>query len=166
VRQADIVRYDFGLLPAPSAGDNGVSAIELVAPSWLGGDGMQYRLAYANPARRLEYAESRWVAPPAELLRLSLQRRLAAGAGRCRLHVDIDDMAQIFDSAETAHLVLEGRAVLLLGQEIIGRKLVALSAEAPSADAKGGVAAAGGLVRNLGDQLAEWLAAYAARCRG
>jgi len=165
-RQPDIARYDLGPPPTPFGGDSGVVAIELVAPSWLGGDGMQYRLAYANPARRLEYAESRWVAPPADLLRQSLQRRLTAGAGRCRLRFDVDEWVQIFDSPETAHLALEGRAALFAGKDVLGRKPVAFSVATSSADAKGGVAAAAAVAQTLGDELGVWLAAYADRCRG
>jgi cholesterol transport system auxiliary component len=165
VRQVDVSRYDLGPLALPLAADSGVAAVEVIAPSWLGSDGMEYRLAYADAGRRLEYAESRWAAPPAELLRQGLQRQLA-GAGRCRLRLDLDEFVQVFDSPQAGRLVLESRATLFAGQEVVARKLVAVSPATPSADAKGGVAAAAAAVRTLGDELAAWLVAYAERCRG
>ncbi len=165
VRQADVGRYDLGPLALAPAGDSGVAAVEVTAPSWLGGDGMEYRLGYANAARRLEYAESRWAAPPAELLRLGLQRRLA-GVGRCRLRLDLDEFVQVFDSPETGRLALEGRATLFAGQEPVARRAFALAPAMPSADARGGVVAAVAAARTLGDELVLWLAAYGDRCRG
>ena len=72
----------------------------------LNGPAMHYRLAYAEPLRRLTYAESRWAAPPAELLQAFLERRFfafpdadASGNG-CRLELVIDEFEQRFEGQD------------------------------------------------------------------
>jgi cholesterol transport system auxiliary component len=62
---------------------------------------MHYRLAYAEPLRRQSYRESRWAAPPAELLESVLKRRHAAAEANgpgCRLHLVLDEFEQRFDA--------------------------------------------------------------------
>ena len=64
VRRPDQARFDLGpaIIGPPLA--VGVVAVTMEAPSWLAGSAMQYRLAYAEPVRRREFADSRWAAPP------------------------------------------------------------------------------------------------------
>jgi cholesterol transport system auxiliary component len=94
-----------------------------------------------------------------------LQRRLA-GAGRCRVRLDVDEFIQVFDSPATGRLTLDGRATLFLGQDAVARRSVAIRPAMPSPDAKGGVAAAVVAAQTLADELAAWLVSYADRCRG
>lgn len=162
-RSVELARFDLGP-PSAAVSRGTLAAVEVAAPSWLAGSNMQYRLLYAEPTRRFDYAESRWAAPPAELLRQALERRFAAdGAGRCRLHVEIDEWVQVFDSAQSSRLVLAGRAVLLGSPEVLARRSFSLSTAAPSADARGGVGASTAAVNALGDELAAWLASVG-RC--
>lgn len=163
--QGNVARFDFGPVSAGKAADMSVAAVEVIAPSWLAGSGMQYRLSYVDPARRLEYVESRWAAPPAELLRQALVRRFAGhGGGRCRLHVELDELVQVFDSPTSSGLMLAGRAVLLASPEVTARRSFVLAPAAPTADARGGVAAAAAAVSALGDEMAAWIA-QTERCR-
>lgn len=163
-RPAEPARFDFG--PAAIDGSPpGVAAVEVGAPSWLAGSTMQYRLSYAEPTRRFDYADSRWAAPPAELLGLTLERRLAGpAAGRCRLRIELDELVQDFDQPNASRLVLVGRAVLLGSPEVLARRSFAFAPAAPTADAKGGVAAATTAVKALGDDMAAWVAGID-RCR-
>jgi cholesterol transport system auxiliary component len=170
-RLANGPRFDFG--PAAGAVGTagaagvamGIAAVEVNAPTWLGDGAMQYRLLYAEPAQRREYAENRWVARPGELLEQSLARRLAAPAvGRCRLRVELDEFIQVFDSAASSRLLVSGRAILYVGVEASAGRSFALDRPAPSADAKGGVAAASAAVAALGDELAQWVS-QSGKCR-
>jgi cholesterol transport system auxiliary component len=104
-------RYDLGLPGAPAARIP-VSAVESSAASWLAGTDMQYRLLYADPQRRLAYAEAQWAAPPAELLGQTL-RRQADGTGNCRLRVMLDELEQDFDTPERSTVRLDVRTRLL-----------------------------------------------------
>lgn len=127
---------------------------------------MQYRLLYADMARRGEYAESRWAAPPAKLLRQAMERMLApTGVGRCRLRIDLDEFVQVFDSPANSRFVLDGRATLFAGQNVLDRRSFNLSEAAPTSDATGGAAAAAAAAKALGDELAPWLGARRGYCR-
>lgn len=166
VRQADTAIYDLGgAAPAPAHAVVGLAAVDVSAPSWLAGTAMQYRLRYADAARRQNYAASRWAAPPAELLARLLDRRLVDGQGRrCWLRVEVDELAQVFETPGTSRLVLEGRAILMAGRERRASRAFAFAVDTATADARGGVAAAAQAARQLADELAGWLPAVADRC--
>lgn len=122
---------------------------------------MQYRLLYAANQRRQNYAESRWVAPPAELVGHALRKRMLSGeaGGACRLRVDLDEFAQLFDSASASRVVLEARVQLVApsGGDILARRSFSLTRPAASADAGGGVAALTAAVEGLSAELHDWL---------
>lgn len=163
--QGDVARFDFGPRTTMPVNQIGIARIDVTTPAWLGGSAMEYRLLYADAARRLEYSESRWAAPPAELLKQSLEHRLAAGGGRCRLRIDLDEFIQVFDSPQSSRVVVEGRVTLLMDQDVLGERGFGLSPTAPAANAKGGVVAAAVAINTLGDDLATWLAGHVGRCR-
>lgn len=169
VRTAEPVRYDFGSSGASIAEAGAVmplplAAIEVQTASWLAGTAMHFRLAYAEPLRRQSYGESRWAAPPAELLEVFLKRRLAlapsgsSGAG-CRLELVLDELEQRFDGPQQSRLVLEARAVLtpLRGSEILSRRVFLIAQQAATADAGAGAAAARQSVQALAADLGNWL---------
>lgn len=165
LRPAAPAEYDFGPLPAVAAAAVPIR-VGVTAPSWLSGTAMHYRLLHDAPAQRHAYAESRWAAPPAELLRLQLQRRLAGGGADipagCRFRVDLVEFEQVFTAPAASHVRLAARArsgpAVQLGIDI--------EEAAPTPDARGGVAAAGRAVERLAARLAQWLAtpAVAAQC--
>jgi cholesterol transport system auxiliary component len=117
---------------------------------------MQYRLGHADAARRQDYAASRWAAPPAELIERALARPVAS-TGNCRLSVALDEFIQVFDSPQSSRMVLEARVSLLAGQQAIAQRAFAVAPAAPSADARGGVAAAAMAVPALATEMAQWL---------
>ncbi|MBX3646065.1 MAG: membrane integrity-associated transporter subunit PqiC [Rhodocyclaceae bacterium] len=160
---SSIAYYDLGAVqPAPN---NRIVAslrsIDVFAVSWLDSSAMQYRLLYAANQRRQNYAESRWVAPPAELLGHALRKRMLSGSasGACRLRVDLDEFAQFFDSAKASRVELEARVQLAepTGGEILARRSFSLSRPAASADARGGAAALAGAVEAFSTELHDWL---------
>ena len=160
---SSIAYYDLGAVqPAPN---NRVVAslrsIDVFAVSWLDSSAMQYRLLHAANQRRQNYAESRWVAPPAELLGHALRKRMLSGeaGGACRLRVDLDEFAQVFDSAKASRVVLEARVQLVepTGGEILARRSFSLARPAASADASGGVTAFAGAVEAFSTEMHDWL---------
>lgn len=167
VRTTEAVRYDFGqvsggAVPMPLP----LAAVNVRTASWLAGTAMHFRLAYAEPLRRQTYAESRWVAPPGELLANLLQRRLASvatapGAAGCRLQLVVDEMEQRFSDTHGSQAIIELTAQLYpaRGSDVLVRR--ALRSERPAAtpDARGGAAATRDAALALGDELAAWLAA-------
>jgi cholesterol transport system auxiliary component len=165
VQRADVTRFDFGPRTVSPVADTGISGVDVVTPSWLSGSTMQYRLLYFEAARRLDYAESGWVAPPAELLKQSLKHRLAVGVGRCRMRIELDEFIQIFDSPQSSRFLMEGRATLFADQSVVAGRAFNLARPASTADAKGGVAAASVADMALGDELTVWASGYLDRCR-
>jgi cholesterol transport system auxiliary component len=164
-KQPEAAHFDFGPLRAAAVATVGVASIDVTAPSWLAGSGIQYRLAHVDATRRHEYGESRWAAPPGELLERALENRLAGTSeGRCRLHIELDEFIQAFDSATSSRWQLAARGTLQAGTMVLARRSFVASAPAASADAKGGVAAAAATVAELGDHLTEWIA-QTPRCR-
>jgi cholesterol transport system auxiliary component len=160
---SSVAYYDLGAVqPAPN---NRIVAslrsIDVFAVSWLDSSAMQYRLLYAANQRRQNYADSRWVAPPAELLGHALRKRMLSGetGGACRLRVDLDEFAQVFDSAKASHVLLEARVQVVApsGGDILARHSFSLSRPADSADASGGVAALTGAVEAFSTELHDWL---------
>jgi cholesterol transport system auxiliary component len=162
-RSGDAARFDFGpMSAAPGLGAISLGDIEVRAPTWLDTSAMQYRLAYGEAAQRRSYADSRWVAPPAALIEQALQQRFltaAAPAGGCRLHLEMDEFIQEFSSATASQARLEVRAWLLPPRDRmpLARHAFVVVEPAPSADARGGVAAAAKTVAALGDKLRAWL---------
>ena len=175
VPKAEPASYDLGAVAvAWHSGSHGVRGVGVFAPSWLGGTAIAYRLLYADPLRRQVYAHSRWAAPPAALIERLLNRQTAAG-GACRLRLDVDDLAQVFDTPQTSRTLLDVRAALVAPDRdtVLARKAFSLAEPAPTADARGGVAATAAAVTALGGALDAWLAqlarehpAIAQRCRG
>lgn len=160
---SSVAYYDLGTVqPAPN---NRVVAslrsIDVFAVSWLDSSAMQYRLLYAANQRRQNYAESRWVAPPAELLGHALRKRMLSGeaGGACRLRIDLDEFAQVFDSAKASRVVLEARVQLVepAGGDILARRNFSLTRPAASADAGGGVAALAAAVEAFSAEMHDWL---------
>ncbi len=133
------------------------------APTWLDNSSMQYRLAYAGPERRYAFAESRWVAPPSELIESVLVRNQVVRRGRgegqaCQLRLELDEFVQRFETAANSQSVLEIRATLVRRRELLplAGQTFRYTSEA-GADARGGVAAHAAMVARLSTELARWL---------
>jgi cholesterol transport system auxiliary component len=162
VRQNEAAVFDFGASATGWAAPP-LQRVDVAAPSWLGTTAMQYRLAYNDGARRRAYVESRWAAPPAELLEQALRRRAVAAGGAaalpCRLRLELDELVQTFDAPQASRLVLAARARLMCrGEQAQAGRSFTVERPAGS-DAPGGVAAAAAAVQELGNQLAAWVAA-------
>jgi len=177
--KAEVAYFDLGSIVAgnspatPRAPHTLVlRGVDVVAPSWLATSAMQYRLAYTGGARRQSYGESRWVAPPAELLENILRRRTetdaSASISGCRLRVDLDEFIQVFDAPNQSRSLIEARLSLLgaRGDSSLGRRVLSLSKAAQSPDALGGVAAFATLSSDAASEISVWLAQLAKESPG
>jgi len=166
VQITEMVRYDFGNLAGKASQLRvPIAAVDVQASSWLSGPDMHFRLAYAEPLRRRSYTESRWAAPPAELLEAFLKRRMVFGqpdfgGSGCRLHLVLDELEQRFDDPQSSQMVLEVHALLKpwRGAEVLSRRAFLIRKPAAGPAAPGGAAAAGESVQVLADELGGWLA--------
>ncbi|MCF8178834.1 MAG: ABC-type transport auxiliary lipoprotein family protein, partial [Sulfuritalea sp.] len=164
-RTLEPIQYDLGDLSGKWSGSRvPIAAVDVQAASWLAGQDMHFRLAYQEPLRRQSYVESRWVAPPSELLERFLRRRIVfgqsgqSGAG-CRLQLVLDELEQRFDDPRSSKIVLEVRAQLSPSRspEILSRQAFLIQRPAPEAVARGGVAAARDAAQGLVTELGNWL---------
>ncbi|MBR0565278.1 membrane integrity-associated transporter subunit PqiC [Azoarcus sp. L1K30] len=158
-----VALFDLGLTE-PLAVADGVapSQIQVVSPSWLASSAMQYRLLWDQPARRRVFVESRWVATPSELVGRSLERALLGTNARpneCRLKIELDEFAQVFETADKSRVELVARATWLAarGERPLARRSFQLSADSQPANAEQGVAVYRNLSAQLARQLADWL---------
>lgn len=136
-----------------------VAAIMVSAPSWLAGRDMHYRLAWRSGSQRMAYAESRWSAPPAEMLQVDLRRRIAlTGASTCRVHVELDEFIQHFDAPDRSQVRLAASVRLLAARaDLVRARLHVDLEEAGGRDAASGVTAYSRLSERLAQQLSAWL---------
>lgn len=155
--------FDLGLGdPVRSALHVAPERIVVRAPSWLSGAAMQYRMDYQQPTSRQVYSESRWVAEPAEMLRLSLDRALNPDGtvqGECQLLVELDEFVQVFEAPQTSYAQLTARASLLAPRTdaAFARRSFVVREPSPTADAEGGVLAHRRATERLAEGLSSWL---------
>jgi cholesterol transport system auxiliary component len=142
----------------------------IVAPGWMDGSSMYYRLTYRSATNPLPYANSRWVMSPAALLTQRLRWLLGggsegdgAGAGSSGqiyvLRGELVEFEQIFDRPDRSRGVLRLRATLE-GQRDGHRSQRTFEIEklAPTPDAAGGVKALSLCADELSNSVTEWVA--------
>lgn len=160
---------------APAAHAPAAATLRLArigVPAWLDGTGMYYRLAYRHDDRIAAYADSDWVAPPADMLEALLRNTLAAGGGwravvgpgnpaqaDSTLRVRIDDFSQVFASPRDSVGRLEATVTLLdgRGDTIVAQRPFRIEVAAPGADAAGGAAALDRASRQFAAAVRAWL---------
>lgn len=144
----------------PAALRSPAVSLEVRAPAWLDGPGIDYRLAYADPSRLREYALARWAGPPAQLIQWRLMRDLGFSAHgqvqtRCLVRLELETFAQVFETAQQSSGLLRARLQWLDRQRtVLDEQWIEISEAAPSADVAGGVFALRATVDRLAGQIA------------
>ncbi len=169
--------YDFGPPPASSVGETArplrqpLLVYDVHAPAWMDVPSIHYRLAYEDAARPLAYANSRWVMPPSSLLGSRLRQRLASvSRGGILLpaegvraphsvRVELDEFAQIFDSAERSRAVVRMRVTLTGNRNVVAQRSFNVEQPVLSANAQGGVRALIAASDAAIAQITDWLTA-------
>ena len=142
---------------------------DLLAPEWLSGTGIPYRLNYEAAARTQTYGLSRWVAPPAALLSERLRSRFSAVVrgvvGRADgvradylLRVELEDFSQSFDAPRSGRVVLRARASLVSvpARALMAQREFAYDRPSPTPDAAGAVQALGEASDAFTEDLVAW----------
>lgn len=170
--------YDFGLPVSALAGQGGAGAeamslaVDVHTPPWFDSPGIDYRLAYDDPLKRREYADSRWAANPGQLLTQRLRQQLgapdAAGAAEaCTLRIELQEFSQVFDSPQHSRALLQATAILTdATRRVIAERRFVTEKNAATPDARGGVGALVETGNALGQQLADWLGTLNAQSAG
>ena len=166
------VRYDLG--PAASAVTAGtgpaLKVLDVAAPDALDTDKFVYRLAYADAQRMAVYRDSRWTAPPAQLLTQRLRGALSSrgtvleGADGVRaptLKVDLSEFEQVFDGQSQSHGAVTARATLMQDGKVLGQRTFVARAPSSTPDAAGGARALAAASDELVSQIAAWVGVQA-----
>jgi cholesterol transport system auxiliary component len=150
--------FDLGIdAPGASLPPVRVAPVRAVAP--FEGMDMLYRLAWRNAAEIAAFANSRWVAPPAELLRKQLLRAANEGAGKCGLEVEIQEFTQVFSSKEASDARLELRAWLAGASGRVASRGWSIVEPNAGADAISGAAAFARAADRAVGEIGRWIAA-------
>jgi len=159
--QGPVVQYDLG------GGEGGVPRnarpwrFSVLATGPFEERAMRYRLAYADPARVMEYAQSRWASLPGDLLERRLESRLfwpdGGPVSQCITSLELRRFEQVFDAPASSAGVLVLRAKLRQpGGAVVDDRVFAQQEPAPSPDAAGGVRALAAATDGMALQLLAW----------
>jgi ABC-type uncharacterized transport system auxiliary subunit len=157
--------YDFGLPAArlPAAENWPRVALEVRSPAWFDSLNIDYRLAYDNPLKQREYADSRWAGAPGVLLAQRLRQQLGTvndnGSSACLLRVELQEFSQVFASPQQSQALIQANVQLFdARRQLLVVRQLTVERPASSGAAAGGVAALVDASNDFGVQLARWLA--------
>jgi len=162
--------YDMGLATAAAnmPALPPMALAEVNAPEWLDSPAIFYRLAYAKARQPRPYADSRWSMSPAQLFAQRLKSRMSQAGGTLLsasdgatgiplLHLEADEISQVFDSPESSSGLVAMRLSVLNGRRLVGQKSFVRRMPAPSADAAGGVEAIAAASDAVIADMLQWL---------
>jgi cholesterol transport system auxiliary component len=116
---------------------------------------MQYRLAYRDAAEIAAFANSRWAATPAEMLRKQLLRAANERLGRCIVEVEIQEFTQVFSARDASEARVDLRAWVRGG----ATRSWTLTEPNAGANAASGAAAFARAANRAVGELGGWIAA-------
>ena len=142
---------------------------EVNTPEWLDSPAIFYRLAYDSARQPRPYANSRWSMPPAQLFAQRFKSQMSQAGGTLLsasdgvtgipvLHLDADEISQVFDTPERSMGMVAMRLSVLDGRRLLGQKSFVRRVPAPSADATGGVDAIATASDAVIADMLQWLA--------
>ncbi len=176
--------YDFGpgaTQPQPSTRIAPLPPIalgEIDAGGALDGSAVLYRLGYADAHQLRPYAQARWTAAPAQLVRQRVREHLSQrravlnmgeGAALLRsggmaprvLRLELEEFSQLFSSPTQSAGVIRLRATLAentpSGEKLLAQRVLIVQRPAPTADAPGGVRALAAATDAVAEELSQWL---------
>lgn len=152
--------FDLGI-GAPAARVPAVRVAQVRAVAPFDGVEMHYRLAWRNASELASFAQSRWAAPPAELLRKQLLRAAEDGVAKCGLEVELQEFTQVFSSPSASEARLELRAALVGARARVASRGWSLVEASGGADAAGGAAALARVTDRVVGEIAGWVSAQA-----
>jgi len=119
---------------------------------------MYYRLAWRHSSELADYAQNRWAAPPAELLRKQLLRATGEGVGKCSLEIELQEFTQVFSSKEASDARIELRASLTSAAARVASRGVGVVEPGAGSDAASGAAAMARASERVLGEIAAWVA--------
>ena len=151
--------YDLGA-SAPKAVLPALRAVAVRTAMPFDGVEMYYRLHYRDSVEIAPFANSRWAAPPPELVRRQILRALhASGAAQCALEVELQDFSQVFTAKDASEARIELRASVGTGNSRVASKSFTISDNQAGANAASGASALSRAAERAIGELGAWIAA-------
>ncbi len=151
--------FDLGLaVPGNALPAVRIGPVRAIAP--FEATDMQYRLAYRNAAEIAAFANSRWAAAPAEMMRKQLLRAASDGSGKCILEIEMQEFSQVFAAKEASEARIEMRVGLSSGSKALTKQFTVIESNA-GPDALSGAAAFARAANRAIGELGGWIAAQA-----
>ena len=164
-RDQPIRSYDLGV-EAPRAQLPALRAVAVRAPVPFDGIEMYYRLAWRDGAEIASFANSRWAAPPPELMRRQLLRALPASVNvPCTLDIELQDFSQRFSGPEASEARIELRASLATAEGRVAARSFNVAEAGAGANAASGAGAFARAAERAIGELSGWIGAQPS-CRG
>lgn len=180
VQSPQIVQYDFGSLLQPDKSETHdlktkhIRIASIDAPAWLNSHLMHYRLNYENDQQIQPYANSQWIAPPANLFEQHLMARLSRTGtlvlsktnnlvSAPTLRLEILDFIQLFDDENYSRAQISVRITLYDQQMPVAQTTFVQHQTAPTLDASGGAQALAKASDVLINDLLAWLQTHIKR---
>ena len=156
--------YDLGIeTPATNMPAVELRSVRAVRP--FDSTAMYYRLAYRDAEELVPFAQSRWAAPPGELVRKQLARATRAGTPRCALEIEVQEFSQVFSAPDTSSAHFELVATLNVPSGNVETRALRLSEAGAGSTAAQGVKAMQRVVTRAITELVQWIDGVAG-CRG
>jgi cholesterol transport system auxiliary component len=151
--------FDLGLeAPGAQLPAVRIASVRAIAP--FEATDMQYRLAYRNAAEIAAFANSRWAAAPAEMMRKQLLRAASDGSGKCILEIEMQEFSQVFAAKEASEARIEMRVGLSSGSKALTKQFTVIESNAGPDAVSGAAAFARAANRAIGE-LGGWISAQA-----
>jgi cholesterol transport system auxiliary component len=142
---------------------------EVNTPEWMDTPAIFYRLAYDSARQPRPYANSRWSMPPAQLFAQRFKSRMGQAGGALLsasdgatgipvLHLEADEISQVFDSPGRSDGMVAMRLSVLNGRRLLGQKSFVQRVPAASPDTAGGVDAIAAASDAVIADMLKWLA--------
>lgn len=142
--QPESTSYDFGLSAEIGTINSSVAIGQVTAIDAIDHRRIRYRLNYQNPAQVFTYSQHRWTTSPADLTASKLRTMTkVASPALCTLKIQIETFDHVFESATSSTGIVKLHASIYAkkSRDNLSSTVIQETATAPSADAKGGVAA-------------------------
>lgn len=148
-------QHDFGLQSSTNSTVN-LSDISITMPQWLWNQCIHYRLLYSSPTKLSCYSLDQWIAPPPELFKQGLARKITT---QYRLMIELSEFEQQFDSPTTARVLMAMQVTVYAphSEKQIASQAFRLEQASITPDAAGAVVGFAHLTEQATEKIQHWL---------
>jgi cholesterol transport system auxiliary component len=149
--------YDLGF-DYPKVSLPALRTVSVRATAPFDGQEMHYRLAWRDTAEIAAFGQSRWAAPPSDLVRRHFLRATPSGTlAKCALEIELQDFTQVFRAREASEARIELRVALVAGNGRVATRGVTITEPDAGTNAAAGAPAFARATERAIGELAAWI---------